>query len=163
GWWSRIAIPSFWVATAVLAKASAVAFAPLCLVTIECALLFRDRNRLTVPRIAQSLRHLAVIGALGFVLASLYCGNCDGPARQHLISAIDRLPFETGKAAALAVARHIPLYIHAWDAIVFQMRHNANGHFGVFLFGQWHPDRAVWYYFPAALFIKLPLPLLLLP
>src|SRR5262249_6045632 len=70
---------------------------------------------------------------------------------------------QTGKAAALSVARHIPLCIHAWDAIVFQMRHNANGHFGVFLFGQWHPDRTVWYYFPAALAIKLPLPLLLLP
>ena len=162
GWWRRVAVPAVWFAAAVLAKASAVAFAPLCLLTIECAFVLRHR-RPGVQQFARSLRHLAAIGIAGFLLASFYCGNCDGPARQNLVAAAQRIPFDTGKATALFLARHVPLYIHAWDAVVFQMRHNMNGHFGVFLFGQWHPDRALWYYFPAALSIKLPLPLLLLP
>jgi hypothetical protein len=157
-----VAAPAAWFAAAVLAKASAVVFAPLCLLTIECAFVLRHR-RLCRKQATQSLRHLAAIGIAGFLLASFYCGNCDGPARQNLITAAEHVPFPAGKAAALAVARHVPLYIHAWDAIIFQVRHNMNGHFGVFLFGHWHPDRALWYYFPAALAIKLPLPLLLLP
>jgi hypothetical protein len=59
------------------------------------------------------------------------------------------------------VAEHLCVFSNAGDGLVRQVRHNVRGH-GVFLLGEVHP-RAVWYYFPVALLIKLPLPLLALP
>src|SRR5262249_5221686 len=50
---------------------------------------------------------------------------------------------------------------NAGDAIIRQVRHNVRGH-GVYLLGQTDP-RALWYYFPVALTLKLSVPVLLLP
>ncbi len=58
------------------------------------------------------------------------------------------------------VADNLRIFSNAGEGIVRQVRHNVRGH-GVFLLGDVHP-RALWYYFPVALTIKLPVPLLLL-
>jgi hypothetical protein len=162
GWVWRVGLPALWCAAALLAKASTVAFAPLILLAVECEFLFRD-GWPGYGAVARSLCHLLLIGVLGFLLASLYCGSHESPARKNLVAAVDRLPDVPGKAALGWAARKAPLYTHAWDAIFWQVRHNQRGHDGVFLLGTWHSGKSVWDYFPVALAIKLTLPMLILP
>src|SRR5260370_22744626 len=97
GWWRRIAVPSVWFGLAMVAKASAILFAPLCLLTIEAGFLCRD-GWPKLAQVARSLRHLLTIGIAGSLLASVYCGNCDGSARRNMLATVDHLPIETGKA-----------------------------------------------------------------
>jgi hypothetical protein len=59
------------------------------------------------------------------------------------------------------LSEHLRIFSNAGEGIIRQVRHNVRGH-GVFLLGEVHP-RALWYYFPVALSIKLTLPLLLMP
>jgi len=59
------------------------------------------------------------------------------------------------------VARHLKIFTNAGEGLMQQIKHNVRGH-GVYLLGRVHP-RAVWYYFPVALSIKLTLPMLLAP
>ena len=59
------------------------------------------------------------------------------------------------------IAEHLRIFSNAGVALVRQVRHNVQGH-GVFLLDQVE-KRAIWYYFPLALSIKSPLPLLALP
>jgi hypothetical protein len=59
------------------------------------------------------------------------------------------------------LAEHLCIFCNAGVALVRQVRHNVQGH-GVFLLGQ-VAKRAIWYYFPLALSIKSPLPVLVLP
>ena len=51
---------------------------------------------------------------------------------------------------------------NATNTILFQIQHNAVGHGGTYLLGVWSAT-PLWYYFPALLTIKLPLPLLAVP
>src|SRR5260370_11837934 len=161
GWWRRIAVPSVWFGLAMVAKASAILFAPLCLLTIEAGFLCRD-GWPKLAQVARSLRHLLTIGIAGSLLASVYCGDSNGSVRPNLLATVERLPIETGEQTLRAVAQHTPLYIHALDTGVKQAQRNVSGPDGVFLLGAWH-EKSVWYYFPVALSIKLPVPLLLLP
>jgi hypothetical protein len=59
------------------------------------------------------------------------------------------------------VAEHLRVFSNAGVALARQVRHNVQGH-GVYLLGQ-VAQRSIWYYYPAALSIKCPLPLLALP
>ena len=52
------------------------------------------------------------------------------------------------------------VFPNAGEAFHYQFKHNVRGH-GSYLLGGWH-RRAVWYYFPVALSIKLTIPVLLL-
>ncbi len=49
----------------------------------------------------------------------------------------------------------------AWVGLSYQIRHNIQGHGGSFLLGDWNVN-GFWYYFPAALMIKVALPVFLL-
>jgi hypothetical protein len=53
------------------------------------------------------------------------------------------------------------IFSNAGEALARQIKHNMNGH-GVYLLGRSHP-RALWYYFPVVLTIKLSVPLLIAP
>jgi hypothetical protein len=146
GWRGWVA-PVCWCALALLAKASAVVYAPICLMAAECdyrlrAGLFAGLSwRQRMGQLVQAARRVVAVAGLGFILASLYCSP--DPGHGH------------------GVLR----YVHFWqaaEAVAFQIRHNAIGHGGTYLLGAWS-DTALWYYFPALLTIKLPIPLLAVP
>jgi hypothetical protein len=59
------------------------------------------------------------------------------------------------------LADHLRIFPNAGDGVVRQIRHNLRGH-GSYLLGVEHP-RALWWYFPVLLTIKLSEPVLLLP
>src|SRR5205807_1754176 len=59
------------------------------------------------------------------------------------------------------VADHLCVFSNAGEGLVRQIKHNMHGH-GTYLLGESHP-RALWYYFPVLLAIKLSLPLLFAP
>src|SRR5262249_33190629 len=58
-------------------------------------------------------------------------------------------------------SENLRVFSNAGEALVRQVKHNLRGHDGTFLLGHEYP-RAVWFYFPVVLSIKLPLPPLLL-
>ncbi len=139
GWRGWVA-PVCWCALAFLAKASAVVYAPICLMAAECD--YRLRAGLFMGplwrQLRQAIRRVATVAGLGFVLASLYCSFDPGHGHGTL------------------------RYVHFWQAaetVAFQIRHNAAGHGGTYLLGAWSAT-PLWYYFPALVTIKLPIPLL---
>src|SRR5207248_6505373 len=89
GWPRRRAIPALWFGLAVLAKASALVYGPICLVVIEAERLARTGGLVCGPgtSILAKLGHawrqthparrdLAWIGCCGLAVAFVYCG-CD--------------------------------------------------------------------------------------
>ena len=134
-WTRRTLLPSICFGLAILTKASAVAFGPLCLLALEIEYLnsgVRQRDHGWRRIVLSSGAHLVTIVVLGFALASIYCVPAHG-----------RLDFSQALAA-----------------IKFQVRHNLDGHGGVFLLGQWRDHQSLWYYYPVALSIKSSLALL---
>jgi hypothetical protein len=152
-WPRRLAVPALWFAAAVLAKASALVIGPLCLLAIEAQRRAAGRGTLA--------RDLIWILAVGLVLVFLYCGS-DWKAEPSFVAWARDLPPESRlRPAMIWLAEHLRIFSNAGEAIVRQVRHNLRGH-GTFLLGESHP-RAPWYYFPAAMSIKLSEPLLLAP
>ncbi len=157
-WFRRLAIPAVWLGLAICAKASAVVYAPLCLCLIELERLGRGagfRNQLRPV-----CRDLLVIGLGGFGVATLYCGT-DFRTQPAFVEWAYGLPEGTFATSMVWFSEHLCIFSNAAEGIVRQIKHNVRGH-GVFLLGEGH-TRAVWYYFPVLLTIKLSLPLLLAP
>jgi hypothetical protein len=171
-WWRRVLLPSLWFAGALLAKASALVFGPVCLfvVGLEHALGQRFR-RLPVadndteaapalppapqstPRsVSRSLPWdvLQIVG-LGFLLALLYCGS-DWRASTSLAPWIDRMPQGTARSA-LAWFAGLPIFSNAAEGILWQVFQNAN-QTPAYLLGKVYQD-GCWYYFLVGLSIKL--------
>jgi hypothetical protein len=183
GWIRRVGLPGVWFAAAVLAKASAVVTGPLLLILIELARGLAARSTVDVahkwrgtlcraqaplaapsPRRARRSvplhRDLTAIVLIGLILAFVYCGS-DWRAEPSFVAWAHSLP-ENGVGRSLVwLAEHLRIFSNAGEGIVRQMRHNLRGH-GAFLLGQTDP-RALWWYFPVLLTIKLSEPLLLAP
>ena len=144
-------MPAVWFAAALLAKASAVALAPLCI----AILVIGEEDRAW----RAGLRDGAQILGLGLLVAILYCGS-DWQAEPSFVAWAHGRPAEALFAAPLRwLADHLRIFSNGGEAIVRQIRHNLRGH-GVYLLGTSHP-RAIWYYFPLLLTIKLSEALLL--
>ncbi len=155
-WPRRLALPMAWFAAAVLAKASALVIAPVCLAVIEAQRLWPRPGRAALSR---SLRDIAWIGGGGMLIAFVYCGS-DWQPEPSFVAWARSLPADSTWHAPMEwLAEHLRIFSNAGEAIVRQVGHNLRGH-GAFLLGTAHP-RAVWYYFPVALMIKLSEPLLL--
>src|SRR5207248_11047609 len=73
----------------------------------------------------------------------------------------EKLPEGGNRTTMLWLAEHLRIFSNAGEGIVRQFKHNVRGH-GTYLLGEIHP-RALWYYFPIVLTIKLSLTVLLLP
>jgi hypothetical protein len=173
-WPRRVGVPALWFAAAVLAKASGLVFGGICLVAVEVErrlALAREagttgwRNWLTAawhnpPGTVPLFRDLRQIVGLGLVLTFLYCGS-DWQPIDDLVAWAHSLPQNGVGQTAVAVAEGLRLFPNAGYALARQVSHNVRGH-GVYLLGQTH-QRALWYYFPVLLSIKLTVPLLLLP
>lgn len=151
----RIGLPGLWAAGALLAKASAVAFGPLLLLAAEAHRL-RSAGRLSSLRASREelrpfVADLARIAGVALLGALLYCGS-DFRAEKSFVAWARGLDGPTGPPARL-VAENLRVFPNAVEGIVRQLKHNVLGH-GAFLLGHAY-RRAVPWYFPAALALKL--------
>ncbi|MFZ0932065.1 MAG: hypothetical protein WAN11_25930 [Syntrophobacteraceae bacterium] len=173
GWWLRVGLPSLLFGLALLAKASALVLGPLCLLVIEL-----DRLGLKYPfavqangggmqsfkRLSAELgpfrRDLKQIFGLGFLLMLIYCGS-DWRPEPGFVEWAKTLPSGPMASVMVYVADHLRIFSNGAQAVAYQIKHNNIGQ-GVFIAGRTDP-RALWYYFPAALTMKLTASLLALP
>jgi hypothetical protein len=170
-WRQRVLVPAIWFALAVLAKASGFVFGIIGMGMVElehqwtsCVEGADGRARLRLA--AASLfrqpfrRDLLQIGGLGLLAAFCFCGS-EGLPSPSFIEWARQLPEGPLRSGMTWLAEHLCIFSNAGVALVRQVRHNVQGH-GVFLLQQ-VAKRAIWYYFPLALSIKSPLPVLVLP
>jgi dolichyl-phosphate-mannose-protein mannosyltransferase len=159
-WWRRVAWPAFWFALAVLAKASGMVFGAMCLFVSEAQRCGWWRRSERTCGFSASLKDLFQIGLLGMLLVFVYCGS-DWQPQASLLAWAKKLPEGPGSSVVVWLAEHLRLFSNAGDGLMRQVTHNIRGH-GSYLLG--HTDqRAMWYYFPVVLSIKLSVPLLLAP
>ena len=169
-WRSRVLLPAFWFAMAVLCKASGLVFGLIGLAAVEWEYRLKDveteqwtaRMRRATASLFQRpfRRDLFQIWILASITVFWYCGS-DWLPSPSFVSWSKQLPDGPLRSGMVWFAEHLRIFSNAGMALVRQFRHNIQGH-GVFLLGQ-IARRAIWYYFPVALSIKSPLPLLLLP
>jgi hypothetical protein len=170
-WRRRVLVPAVWFALAVLAKASGFVFGIIGLGMIELehqwtalseSLTRQQRLRVATMGMFQKpfRRDLWQVCGLGLLAVFCFCGS-DGLPSPSFIAWGQQLPGGTMRSGMVWIAEHLRIFSNAGVGIVRQIRHNVQGH-GVFLLDRVE-QRAIWYYFPLALSIKSPLPLLILP
>jgi hypothetical protein len=170
-WRRRVMVPAIWFALAVLSKASGLVFGILGMGVIElehqCATLpVMTNGRSRLRSAAAGLfgrpfrRDLIQVCSLGLLAVFCFCGS-EGLPSPSFIEWGRQLPDGPFRSAIVWIAEHMCIFSNAGVALVRQVRHNVQGH-GVFLLDQ-IARRAIWYYFPLALSIKSPLPVLALP
>lgn len=161
-WGWRIGLPALCFATALLAKASGLVFGPLCLLAVEVERLWQQGTpaRDWWNRGRALARDLVQIGLIGLGLVFVYCGS-DWQPEPSFVKWAHTLPDNTAGRSMVWLSEHLRIFSNAGEGIARQIKHNIRGH-GTYLLGASHA-RAIWYYFPVALAIKLTLPLLLLP
>ena len=98
--------------------------------------------------------------ACGLIGMLFYCGS-DWQPQGSFIEWAHKLPDNPAGRSMVWLSEHLCIFTNAGEGIVKQVRHNCRGH-GAYLLGR-SDDRALWWYFPALLSIKLSLPLLLAP
>jgi 4-amino-4-deoxy-L-arabinose transferase-like glycosyltransferase len=172
-WRWRLAVPAVCFGLAILAKASALVYGPICLVVVELERLARS-DALATPtgtslaaRLAHAWRQTAAarrdltwIGLGGVTLAFVYCGT-DFQPQPGFVAWAHKLPDGAFASSMVWLAENLCVFSNAGEGLVRQIKHNMHGH-GTYLLGESHP-RALWYYFPVLLTIKLSLPLLFAP
>lgn len=170
-WWRRVGIPAVWFTLAVLSKASGLVFGIIGLTMVELEHHLSTRAEAPTGRPGWSAalaalvrkpfrRDLAQVVLLGLIGAFVYCGSdwCPSPS---FVAWATQLPDGPARTGTVWFAEHLRIFSNAGVALARQFRHNIQGH-GVFVLDQ-VGRRALWYYFPLALSIKSPLPLLALP
>jgi hypothetical protein len=114
-WTPRVLIPGVLFGVALLAKASALIFWPLCLAGIELHRLWRERRdeqRLTATRLRASFRDGWQIGLLGLAVAFLYVGTEFRPERSFVEWA-HSLPEGTLRTGMTFTADHLRIFPNA--------------------------------------------------
>ncbi|MCI0702112.1 MAG: glycosyltransferase family 39 protein [Planctomycetia bacterium] len=160
GWLLRVGVPAVCFGALLLAKASAVVFGPICLAVVGLA--WVANRSLTVQRPLRSLAlDVPQVLAIGFVLALFYIGSDWRPSEMVPSQTAQKLPPGLKRDALEAYGR-LPIFCNLTEGILFQVFQNTTGT-PAYLFGEVHPKPGVWYYFPVALSMKLPVPLLVLP
>jgi hypothetical protein len=172
GWTRRVLVPGLWYGLATLAKASGMVFGFQILFVLGLYELIRA-GRLTPPRggsVAQKIAHvwhagypfrkdLAATVAVGFALVFVITGS-DFQTERTFVEWADSLPDGTWKDVMGPVSRNLRVFTNAGEGLSQQIKHNIRGH-GTYFLGHWY-DRATWPYFPVALTMKVPVPMLLL-
>jgi hypothetical protein len=159
-WLKRIGLPAIWLGAVILSKASGLIFGPICMLTVEADRWRQNRH----SRHSLSLfgwlwrarRDVAVIIFLALAIVFLYVGS-DWTIEPTFENWARTLHGPTGEVV-LWLARHLCIFSNAGEGLIQQIKHNVRGH-GVYLLGETYP-RAIWYYFPVLLTIKLTVPLL---
>ncbi|MEX2214138.1 MAG: glycosyltransferase family 39 protein [Phycisphaeraceae bacterium] len=172
----RVWIPGLWYGFALLSKASALVFGPLCMIAIELHrwTARRDDTSLAlqpVP-IQRSLTLMerwkatrdfrrdffSVIG-IGVLLMFAYVGTDFSPEPSFLKWA-QGLEEGSGRSIMLFIAESLRIFPNAANALAYQIKHNMKGH-GSYLLGEVFP-KAKWYYFPIAMTMKLTVPMMVM-
>jgi hypothetical protein len=173
-WLRRVGVPTAWYAAAVLSKASALLLGPVCLLVVEVERLMHANRppsvtlgsgirvglRHGLERLRPFRRDLARILIGGLVIVFVYSGS-DWRQEPSFVAWARSLPDGPAGQAVVWVSEHLRIFSNAGEGLVKQIMHNIRGH-GAYLLGQTH-RRALWYYFPVLLTIKLTLPLLITP
>jgi Dolichyl-phosphate-mannose-protein mannosyltransferase len=172
-WPRRRALPAFWFGVALLAKASAIVYAPICLFLVGVEHQWRQTGlpHPETPQLRSLIRCLwtwlrplrrdtMVTLVCGFVLATVYCGS-DWESQRSFLTWATNLPDGAGRSCLVWTAEHLRVFSNIGEGIVKQITHNVRGH-GAYLAG-YSDTRSLWFYFPVLLTIKLTLTLLLLP
>jgi hypothetical protein len=173
GWRLRVGLPSLLYGLALLVKGSALLLGPLCLLVLELDRLGRKQAfavpanggvvqffRRLIAELGPFSRDLKQIFGLGFLLMLIYCGS-DWRPEPSFVAWARALPDGPMASIMVYVADHLRIFSNGAEAIVYQIKHNNIGH-GVFIAGRTDP-RALWYYFPVAMTMKLTASLLALP
>src|SRR5204863_5275611 len=97
---------------------------------------------------------------LGLLIPLIY-GGTNWEAERSFVTWANTLPEGTIRDGMVWLSEHLRIFPNAIESFVRQVGHNSRGA-GVYILGETHP-RALWYYYPLALTMKLSVPLLLLP
>ena len=171
GRFRRWVVPGALYGLAIAAKASALTFAPLIVLGLELpnwywAGLFRPaagvgRWRHLWRGTANFRFDAAKSFAIATVVLWVYCG-CDWKPQPSFVKWAAKLPDDGWRDRMSWLATNLTVFPNAGEGLMYQVKHNIRGHDGVYLLGEWHVKKAVWYYFPVALTIKLSVPVLML-
>lgn len=172
GWGRRVIVPGLCFGLAILAKASGMVFGVQAMLVLGLCHL-AGAGSLTAPAGASHLgkamhlwratfplrKDLTWIGLIGFAFVFAYTGS-DWGAERTFINWAEKLPDGTLRSAMLPLSHNLTVFPNAGEAILQQVKHNMRGH-GAYLLGDWHP-KSYWAYFPIALTVKTPAPVLAL-
>jgi hypothetical protein len=172
-WPRRVLLPGVLYGVALATKASALAFLPLLWGVFGLCHLART-GVFPPPWAGSAWGYVKAVWAvtvrlrwdmvyafwIGMVVLFAYCG-CDWRPLPSFVKWAHQLPDGSAKAVFVPVSEGLAFFPNAGEGLVKQIKHNIRSHDGAFVAGEWHP-RAVWYYFPVALSIKLPDPTLVL-
>jgi hypothetical protein len=172
GWWRRVFVPGLCYGLATLAKASGMVFGAQAMIVIGLYHLVRT-GRLTPPlgsTLRQKIAHvwhagfplrkdLAWTAVIGFALVFGYTGS-DWGTEWTFIDWAEKLPEGPLKAVMVPLSHNLAIFPNAGEGLAQQIKHNIRGH-GTYLLGRWY-ERATWVYFPVALTMKTPVPMLVL-
>lgn len=171
-WKRRILVPGLCFGLAVLAKASAMVFGVQAMLVLglwnlaRAGVLTPPENSTVWRKVVhiwretyQFRKDIFVIVIVGFTFVFAYCG-CDWGPEPTFIKWADKLPEGQLKNTMVPLSRELKIFTNAGEALMQQIKHNIRGH-GTYLLGQWH-NRATPEYFPVALTMKLPLPVIAL-
>ncbi len=169
----RVLIPGFLLGLTGLAKVSGLLYGAIALALLESWDLIAS-GRLARPpgaTLGGWARHVSfvllgvgveavTIGTIAVGLIGVYCG-VDRNEDRPLVKIAEWLPPDDEmKESAIALAAKYPTVPNAAAIVYFQYWQNHRGR-GIFLWGQWR-EEGCWYFFPALLLMKTPLPVLLL-
>jgi hypothetical protein len=160
----RVLVPGAWYGVALLAKASALVFGPLCMLAIELHRKFGEpaglsrRDKPGGSQIRSWLSETIQIGLVGLTVTFLFCGS-DWQPEPSFVAWANGLPEGGAKSVMVWLADYLCIFSNAGEGIARQIKHNMRGH-GTYLLGQ-DSASAIWYYFPVLFTIKLTVPMLL--
>jgi hypothetical protein len=161
-WPRRVALPAILYGIAILVKASAIVLGPLCLLAIEGERIWRA-STLTAEtatsreRIRRGFVDISSIIIGGLLVTFLYCGS-DWTTEPTFVEWAQTLPAGKIHNAIFWTSEHLRIFTNAGEGIVQQIKHNIRGH-NAFILGREY-RRAIWFYFPVALTMKMSLSLL---
>jgi hypothetical protein len=173
GWFHRLALPACWFALALLAKASALVYGPLCLLAVEAERLYRAGAFTPTPGSSRSAWFWHALAALrplgrdlrwvlggGLLGMMAYIGS-DWRTEPSFIEWATALEPGGTRSFLLWTAEHLPIFSNGAEGLIQQVKHNIRGH-GAYLLGV-TDSRALWFYFPLLLTLTLTLSLLIGP
>jgi len=173
GWWRRLGLPSVLYGLAILAKASALVFAPVAMIVIEFDRLLRsegfaqttgkalvERGKFLCGRLWEFRKDFFSVIGLGLLVTFLYCRS-DWTTEPTFVKWAQGLKPGRSHDIMLWLSEHLRIFTNAGEGLAQQIKHNMRGH-ATYILGQ-ERRRAVWWYFPVATTIKCSIPFLVLP
>lgn len=172
-WYRRVLWPGLLYGVALTAKASALPYVPLLALTFglwhlgitgqlarPVGLSLWQKIRFYQAATSRLRWDLFFLVPIGMIFLFTYCG-CDWQTEPTFVKWADALPPGPLRDTMQPLSHNLTIFTNAGEALAQQIKHNIRGHHGTYILGEWH-RRAVWYYFPLALGVKLADPTILL-